>query len=215
MNATFPKLPPYKTVAAALRKTTERLARELVRPCDTPPDWNELEFGVAQSVAAMQGITVLLANRLRWPGPPAWETFLSGQREQSVLREALLQRLVARIDSATRDARVPCVALKGSAVRSLGLYAPGERPSSDVDLLVRKSDAAAVAAVVGTLDYVMLEDVARHTTYVPRNLTTPTTLGEHAANTIAIEVHTLVAEALPIRKVDITARLQPRHPNPA
>jgi len=214
LNAAFPELPPYKALAAALRKTTEHLARELVRPSDTPPGWNELEFGVAQSVAAMQGITVLLGNRLRWRGPPAWEAFLAGQREQSVLREALLARLLERIDAATREARIPCVALKGSALRSLGLYAPGERPSSDVDLLVRKSDSAAVAKIVGGLDYVMIEDVERHTSYVPRKRTTPITLGEHASNVISIEVHTLVAEALPIRKVDITERLQPAHPVP-
>ena len=214
MNAAFPELPPYKALAAALRKTTEHLARELVRPSDTPPGWNELEFGIAQSVAAMQGITVLLGNRLRWRGPPAWEAFLAGQREQSVLREALLGRLLERIDSVTRDARIACVALKGSALRSLGLYAPGERPSGDIDLLVRKSDAAAVATAIASLDYVLFADVKRHTTYVPRKLETPISLGEHAANTISIEVHTLVAEALPIRNVDITERLLPERPVP-
>jgi putative nucleotidyltransferase-like protein len=214
LSAAFSDLPPYKALAAALRKTTEHLARELVRPSHSPPDWTELEFGVAQSVTAMQGITVLLANRLRWRGPPAWEAFLAGQREQSVLREALLARLLERIDSATREARIPCVALKGSALRSLGLYAPGERPSSDIDLLVRKCDSAAVAKIIGGLDYVLIEDVERHASYVPRKRTTPTTLGEHASNIISIEVHTLVAEALPIRKVDITERLQPVHPEP-
>jgi hypothetical protein len=214
LNAAFPELPPYKALAAALRKTTEHLARELVRPSDTPPGWNELEFGVAQSVAAMQGITVLLGNRLRWRGPPAWEAFLAGQREQSVIREALLGRLLERIDSVTRDARIACVALKGSALRSLGLYAPGERPSGDIDLLVRKSDAAAVATAIASLDYVLFADVKRHTTYVPRKLETPISLGEHAANTISIEVHTLVAEALPIRNVDITERLLPERPVP-
>jgi hypothetical protein len=131
-----------------------------------------------------------------------------------VLREALLARLLERIDAATREARIPCVALKGSALRSLGLYAPGERPSSDIDLLVRKSDSAAVAKIVGGLDYVMIEDVERHTSYVPRKRTTPITLGEHASNVISIEVHTVVAEALPIRKVDITERLQPAHAVP-
>jgi len=162
----------------------------------------------------MQGITVLLANRLRWRGPSAWEAFLSRQSEQSVLREALLTRLLEGIDSATRDAGIPCVALKGSALRSLGLYAPGERPSGDIDLLVRKSDAAAVATALDSLGYVLLADVMRHATYVPRQLATPISLGEHAANTISIEVHTLVAEALPIRRVDITERLQPAHPAP-
>jgi len=209
-----PGLPPYGTLAAALRKTTEGLARELVRPSESAPDWNELEFGVARSVAAMQGITVLLGNRLRWRGPPAWEAFLTQQREQSVLRETLLADLLERIDSATRDARIACVALKGSALRSLGLYAPGERPSGDIDLLVRKSDSAAIGAAMSSLDYVLLEEIERHATYGPRKRPTPSILGEHAANTINVEVHAAVAEALPIRKVDITERLQPAHPEP-
>jgi hypothetical protein len=204
-------LPPYKTVAAALRKTTEHLARELVRPSESPPSWNELEFGVAQSVAAMQGITVLLGNRLRWRGPPAWEEFLARQREQSLLREALLGRLLERIDSAARVARIPCVALKGSALRTLGIYAPGERPSGDVDLLVRKSDSAGVASALGSLGYVLYSDVQRHATYLPRRLGTPSALGESAANAIPIEVHTAIAEVLPVRRVDITERLQPAH----
>jgi hypothetical protein len=157
---------------------------------------------------------VLLGNRLRWRGPPAWETFLARQREQSLLREGLLQRLLERIDSATREARIPCVALKGSALRSLGLYAPGERPSGDVDLLVRKSDAAACGAALGTLDYVLYFEVKRHATYIPGKVAAPASLGEDAGNTISIEVHTKVAEVLPIRNVDITERLLPAHPEP-
>ena len=159
MNAPLPGLPPYKTLAAALRKTTEVLAREVVRPSESAPDWNEIEWAIARSVAAMHGITVLLVNRLRWRGPRAWQAFLTQQREQSLLRETRLGDLLARIDSATRDAGIGCVALKGAAVRSLGLYAPGERPSGDIDLLVRKSDAAAVGAVLRRLDYALLEDV--------------------------------------------------------
>jgi len=207
-------LPPYKTLAAALRKTTEALAREVVHPSDSTPDWNETEWGIARSVAAMKGITMLLANRLRWRGPPAWAAFVARQREQSLLRETRLGDLLARIDSAVRDAGIGCVALKGAALRSLGLYAPGERPSGDVDLLVQKSDAAAVGAILGNLDYVLLEDVQRHTSYVPRKLSIPHGLGEHADNPIGVEVHTVVFEALPIEVVDITARLRPPRAEP-
>jgi hypothetical protein len=214
LNAPLPGLPPYRTLAAALRKTTEVLAREVVRPSESAPDWNEIEWAIARSVAAMQGITMLLANRLRWRGPSAWEAFLAQQREQSLLRETRLGDLIARIDSAARDAGIGCVALKGAALRSLGLYAPGERPSGDVDLLVRKSDAAAVGALLRSLDYTLLEDVQRHTSYVPRKLTTPNVLGEHADNPIGVEVHAVVFEALPVEVVDITTLLQPLRTEP-
>ena len=214
MNAPLPGLPPYKTVAAALRKTTEHLARELAWPTEQPPDWNELEWAIARAAAAMQGTTVLLASRLRWRGPPAWQSFLARQREQSVLREEVIGQLLGRIDSAARDAGLGCVALKGSALRALKLYGSGERPMGDVDLLVRESDADAAAAVMDALDYVRASTAPRHTTYVPRNTAAPGSFGEHPDNPLAIEIHTRVAEALPVDKVDITARLRPTEPRP-
>ena len=201
-------LPPYKTVAAALRKTTEVLAREVVRPSESAPAWTELEWAVARSVAAMQGTTVLLANRLRWRGPPSWEAFLTQQREQSLLRHALIGRLLERVDSAARAAALSCVALKGSSLRALGLYDPGERPMGDVDLLVDPSDSDAAAAVMRRLDYEQTSVAARHATYEPREREAAAELGEHAANPLAIEVHTRVAEALPVDNVDITTHLR-------
>ena len=100
------------------------------------PDWSDIEWAIARSVAAMQGISALLAGKLRWPGPPAWQSFLAEQREQCLLRDARIGALLERIDAATRERRVACVALKGAALRALDLYAPGERPMGDVDLLV-------------------------------------------------------------------------------
>ena len=214
MSAPLPELPPYRTLAAALRKTTEVLARELAQPTEQTPDWNELEWAIARSAAAMQGTTVLLANRLRWRGPPTWQSFLARQREQSVLREAVIGQLLRRIDSAARDAGLGCVALKGSALRALELYGSGERPMGDVDLLVRESDADAAAAVMDALDYVRTSTVARHTTYVPRNPAARGAFGEHPDNPVAIEIHTRVAEALPVDQVDITAGLRPTEPRP-
>ena len=208
MNAPLTGLPPYKTVTAALRKTTEVLAREVVRPSDAAPDWNETEWAIARSVAAMQGITVLLANSLRWRGPPSWQSFLAEQREQSLLRDALIGDLLERIDSAACEARLSCVALKGSALRTLGIYAPGERPMGDVDLLVDPSDEDAVATVMQRLDYEQTSSNARHATYEPRARRTPGGLGERADNALAVEIHTRVAEALPVDSVDITARLR-------
>jgi hypothetical protein len=214
LSSPLSALPPYKTVAAALRKTTEVLAREVVRPSESTPDWNEIEWAIARSAAAMQGITVLLANRLRWHGPPSWQSFLAQQREQSRMRDALIGDLLGRVDSAARDATLSCVALKGSALRALDLYAAGERPMSDVDLLVSPSDTGAAAAVLRRLDYEKTLDVARHATYEPRSRGTQGGLGERVENPLTIEVHTRVAEALPVDKVDITARLRPASPPP-
>ena len=64
MSSAQVDLPPYTVLRAALGRTTEFLAHELHAPRASAPDWNELEWNVARAVAAMQGITVLLANRL-------------------------------------------------------------------------------------------------------------------------------------------------------
>jgi putative nucleotidyltransferase-like protein len=203
-------VPSFNAIAAALRKTTEHLAREVVEPSGAPPDWSEFEWAVAQSVATMQGISFLLATRVRWQGPPAWQSFLDHEREQCLLRDAVIDRLLERLDSAARDSRVACVAMKGAALRALEVYSPGERPMGDVDLLVREVDLPVTAAMMTRLGYVGTSVPDREIIYeLPRDAPVKIA-GEHADNPLKVEVHTSVAEPLPVRKVDITARLQPR-----
>jgi hypothetical protein len=204
-------MPPFAVVAAALRKTTEHLAREVAEPRGSSPDWTELEWTIARAVAAMHGISTLLANNLRWQGPPAWQTFLAEQREQSVLRDTRIGELLQRIDAATRAAGISCIALKGSALRALDIYRSGERPMGDVDLLVCADDVAATAVVMRDLEYVEAYTTRRHTVYEPLVKLSPKGFGEHVDNAVKIEIHTAVAESLPVRNVDVTSRLWP-HP---
>jgi Uncharacterised nucleotidyltransferase len=214
MNDTAVALPPFKAIAAALRKTTEHLAHELATPTESPPDWSAFEWAVARSVAGMQGISFLLATTLRWRGPAAWESFLQHQREQSLLRDVLIERLLERLDVATRDAQIACVAMKGAALRALHVYAPGERPMGDIDLLVREADLTAIAAMMDGLGYRGTTVPDREIVYeLPRKAPLRSG-GEHVDNPLKVEVHTSVAEPLPVRKVDITARLQPINPRP-
>jgi hypothetical protein len=200
-------MPPFDVVAAALRKTTERLAAEIASDSSEVPDWNEREWAIAQAAAAMQGISALLANRARWAGPPTWQAFLAEQREHSVLRHAHSDAVLRQIDSALRERGVACVALKGAALRALDLYGPGERPMGDVDLLARPRDLPALAAALDAVDFVEAYATLRHRVYEPRYKTVPCGFGEHVDSPLKIEVHTAVAEPLPVHKVDITARL--------
>jgi hypothetical protein len=203
-------VPPFNAIAVALRKTTEHLAREVVEPSGAPPDWSEFEWAVARSVATMQGISFLLATRVRWQGPPAWQSFLNREREQCLLRDAVIGRLLELLDESARDSRISCVAMKGAALRALDVYGPGERPMGDVDLLVREADLPATAAMMSRLGYVGTAVPGREIVYeLPRDAPVKMA-GEHADNPLKVELHTSVAEPLPIRKVDITARLQPR-----
>lgn len=207
MSSAGISMPPFKVLAAALRETTERLAREVVQPSEFEPDWSDTEWAVACSVAAMQGTSALLANRLRWTGPPSWQSFLAEQREQCVLRDARIGALLDRIDAASRERQIGCIALKGSALRNFDLYGPGERPMGDVDLLVRVEDVSSMASALNDLGYVEAYTTQRHGVYASRQETTPRWLGEHADNPLKIDLHVAVGEELPIRVVDITQRL--------
>lgn len=201
------EMPPFKQAAAILRRTTERLAREVVDPSTEAPNWSDLEWAIARASAAMQGISTLLANRVPWSGPPIWQSFLTEQKEQSLLCFAKAGSLIDRIDDALRRSGIPAVALKGSAIRKLDLYAPGERPMSDVDLLVRPVDLESARAALESLDYQLSYTTSRHAIFAPRDISQPPGFGEHVENPLRIELHTAVGEALPFRKVDITAAI--------
>ena len=93
---------------------------------------------------------------------PAWQEFLAEQRTQSVLRDERIGELLRRVDAATQSARIACVGLKGAALRTLGLYRPGERPMGDVDLLVSRDDLAGIAVVMRDLGYAEAFTTERH-----------------------------------------------------
>jgi hypothetical protein len=204
-----PRLPPFAVLARALHETTERLAHELVTPTSVAPAWSELEWRVARATAAIQGTTALLANRLRWKGPTDWHAFLEAQREYGMERERSADRLLAALDGALRDSGAAAVALKGSALRRLALYAPGERPMSDVDILIDAADRRRVAEAMGKAGYVDAYGTPRHAVFEPRQKSASVDFGEHPHNAHQVDVHEELNEELPVHRVDITARVRP------
>jgi hypothetical protein len=205
MSSAQVDLPPFTVLRAALGRTTEFLAHELHAPRASAPEWNELEWNVARAVTAMQGITVLLANRLRWRGPPSWQAFLAAQRELALQRDACIELLLARVGASMHASGVPCIALKGAALRPLGLYRPGERPMGDIDLLTAPRDSPEVARVMQQLDYAQSFETRRHAVFAPRSCAPAVMFGEHPDNVLKIEVHARIAEMLPVAEVEISA----------
>jgi hypothetical protein len=200
-------MPAYSVLAEALRTTTERLAREVAAPAPLPPDWSPLQWDVARAAATMQGIAVLLAHRLRWRGPDSWQNFLANQRHHAIQRDARIESRLARLGQALHDARVGCLALKGSSLRRLGLYRPGERPMGDIDLLALDRDSSRVGRALDSMGYECIADMRRHRIFAPREARSALRAGEHPDNPLKIEVHFRIAEPLPICAVDITAAL--------
>lgn len=205
-----PAMPPLRQIAAALTTTTERLAAELAAPGIAAPDWSEFEWRVALSVAAMHGVSGLLANRLRWDGPSLWSVFLAEQRAQTALRQRRIEAQLVRIDAAARAAGIAAIALKGAALLERGLYASGERPMGDIDLLVRPAEADAAAALLIGLGHVEGISTDRHRVFEQAAPHAPIAFGEHADNPLKIELHARIAEPLPLLEVDITAGVAPR-----
>lgn len=206
MPQTDDRMPRAAVVRAALRETTLALAREIAAPGATIPAWSDFEWRVAMAASAMHGVSGLLHSRLRWQGPAIWRAFLADQKQQGLLRQQRIAGLLAQLDQAGRAQDIPMLAMKGSALLALGLYADGERPMSDIDLLVRPTDRDRALQLLQAMGYVAEREVARHVCLRPAGWPSAVAFGEHADNPVKIELHTRVYEPLPIREVDITAR---------
>ncbi|WP_320426741.1 nucleotidyltransferase family protein [Roseateles agri] len=196
-------LPARSELERALGSVSRRLTAELQSPSEEPPDWQDFEWRVAMAVAVMQGTSALLARRLRWRGPGDWQSFLAEQREHGVLRERRIRQLLERIDLAAREAGVPLVALKGSALLHTGIYAAGERPQSDIDLLCREQDLGAADRAIAALGYEAKGATWKHRVYDVADGHAEVRFGEHEANPLKIELHTRIAERLPYSDVQV------------
>jgi hypothetical protein len=208
-------LPPLNIVRAGLRRTTEALAVELAlsRPGGATPPWSDLEWRLASAAAAAHGVSPLLSRFSTWQHPP-WREFLASQREHVELRHRRIAALLERIDAAARVAGLAVVPLKGSALHARGLYAPGERPMADIDLLVREADARSAIALLQELGYVESFAPWKHRVFKPADGAPVPGLGEHRDTPVNIELHTRIQERLPVSTVDITERIYPRAPQP-
>jgi hypothetical protein len=208
-------LPPLKIVKAGLRRTTEALAEELAlaRPGGTTPEWSDLEWRLASAAAAAHGVSPLLSKFSTWQNPQ-WRQFLSSQRDHVEHRHQRIEALLKIIDIEARDAGLAIVPLKGSALHALGIYAPGDRPMADIDLLVRESDTARAIKLLQDIGYVESFVQWKHRVFKPAIGEPVFGLGEHRDTPVNIELHTRIQERLPITAVDITGRIYPRDPRP-
>ena len=207
-------LPPLRTLQRALREVTESLAISLARPLAASPQWSELQWRLAPAVAAMHGVSPLLAGAHHWRGPPEWQPFLAEQREQTLLRQQRIAALLAQIDERARSAGIAMIALKGAALHAAGVYAAGERPMADLDLLTHPADVESAVAVLLALSYHDAGTTWKHQGFDPAAAERHAVLGEHADNPIKIDLHHRIVERLPLPVTDLTDIVYPRHGDP-
>ena len=213
MSSRCAVLPPLKIIRAGLHRTTEAIASELARPGGVTPTWSDLEWRLATAAAAAHGVSPLLWKHSGWTHV-RWRRFLESQHEHVAIRHARIATVLEQIDAATRTAGLAITPLKGAALHALGVYAPGERPMADIDLLVREDDVDAATELMLAVGYVASFDSWRHRVFKPAAGTPPAVLGEHRDTPINVELHTHVRERLPISVIDITERILPGKPEP-
>jgi hypothetical protein len=198
----------------SLHKITEVLAHELGSPTAAVPEWSDTEWAVARAVAAIHGVSPLLAGALRWQGPAGWRQFLVEQKVHTAKRFLRIQELLQLIDGHARRAGLALVPLKGAALHASGIYLPGERPMADLDLLVPEAQCAAASQILAELGYRETPRTWKHQIFERPGVESPAALGEHADNAIQIELHCHIREILPLRAVDISAIVFPQRAEP-
>jgi hypothetical protein len=213
MSSRCAVLPSLKTIRAGLHRTTEAIAAQLACPDGATPDWDELEWRLATAAAAAHGVSPMLWKCSGW-AHPHWRRFLENQHEHVAHRHARIAALLAHIDARACAAGLALTPLKGAALHALGVYAPGDRPMADIDLLVDADDVDPAGRLMAEIGYVPSFDHWRHQVFKPVNGTPPAVLGEHRDTPVNIEQHTRIRECLPVSVVDITERIRARKPEP-
>ncbi|MHB8816938.1 MAG: nucleotidyltransferase family protein, partial [Steroidobacteraceae bacterium] len=197
-----------------LRKITERFAWELADPAPLAPDWSEFEWIVARAVAAMHGVSPLLSRTLRWHGPVGWAEFLEEQRAHTTRRHARIADLLQRLARGARENGVAAVALKGASLHAMGLYAAGDRPMADIDVLVRPRDVRSAGRLLTSMGFRQTRESWKEREFTPVDDHIPGEFGENADNSVKIELHDRICERLPWRITDMSERIFPPHPQP-
>jgi hypothetical protein len=208
-----PAVPSTRALARTLRDVTERIASEVAQPSSMTPVWSGTEWAIATAVAAMHGVSGLLASRT-WRGPEVWSEFLREQHAHTrrcTLRQQHALRLLAEDAGAAGVALVP---LKGAALHAAGTYGAGERPMADLDLLVEPANLARLVELMPRHGFVETGRTWKHLVFVAAGAPTAAPLGEHANNALKVEVHTHIAERLPLAAVDVSALVLPADPQP-
>ena len=209
-------LPSPESIELGLCAATERFALELVKPQSTAPAWTDFQWQMARAAAVLHGITPLLASTLQWSGPASWQAFVREQRRQTQLRYGHIAAVLQAIDDRATDQWLAVVALKGAALHALGVYVPGERPMADIDLLVCPADAQRAAEMLAAVGFAQTAVSWKHQVFEPAQYAATAALpvGEHEAYPVKVELHTHIAERMPLTETAITGLIFPRHAVP-
>jgi Uncharacterised nucleotidyltransferase len=129
---------------------------------EAPPAPIELDWELVPAAAEAEGLAPALSFALKARGPfgapPVVQERLRRRLVESVGRQLVLSRELARVLRAFEGERLPVIPLKGPVLAE-GLYSdPALRPFSDLDLLIRRERLPAADSLLQALGYARLAD---------------------------------------------------------
>lgn len=149
-------------------------------------------------------------------GVAAFLSFVAHCHEMNVHRYALWRAELERVLAEAARLAIPLVGLKGAALLPTvwtGPTAgtgPALRPTSDIDLLARPADRAALEIALRQLGWTLHGDTARHRVFYLARLgieARPGSVGEHPDQPLRLEVHEHAVQTFIGLRHDCTAAL--------
>jgi hypothetical protein len=129
-------------------------------------------------------------------------------------RHLRTQEALTALEEHLSDAGIAAVLLKGATLYRMGIYAAGERPMADLDLLVREQDLERASQLLQGMGFTESLRSWRERTFTASSQAPAATLGEHSDHGIKVELHTRICEKLPWHITDITELIFPASPQP-
>jgi hypothetical protein len=208
-----------------LRWICDELARWIVHPPATPPDWPAETWSAFRQAAQVHGVAPLLwlsiqPSSARVPPSPGggWEgdgrgaggegAWLLDQTTWNARRVARLQGALAEILHAFAAEDVPILPVKGSVLAATLYEDPAARPMADLDVLLPEEHFPAGERIFARLGYEKTFNGWKHNRFSrPGTRTVVDREREHPDNPWQVEVHPRCRERILGEVVDLTDRI--------
>jgi hypothetical protein len=189
----------------------DELARWLVEPPASPPEWQAARWEDCRLTIQVHGVAPLLWLAIR--RLPAWVEsptghWLADQYVWNARRVGRLHSDLSEVLHLFAAEGVPILPLKGVLLGLLFYEDPAARPMADLDVLLREEHWPAGEALLGRLGYDKIFSGWKHARFVrPDGRTIADPSCEHPDNPRQLEVHPRCRERIRDEEVDLTDRM--------
>jgi hypothetical protein len=173
------------------------------------PNWSDTEWELLKKVARIHGVAAMLHKKIgaeRLPEPiQVWLAQQYDFNQQRITRlQSELQTILARFNSAG----IPLIPLKGAVLTAVYYQDPGQRPTADLDLLIRPEDLTHSLNLLTQLGYEIEKRNWKHAILSnPANRAVISFEVEHPDNPRRIDLHLACREMFSGPVIDLTAEM--------